>query len=239
MSLAMLLQAAQDLATSPGLGKPILGLSEIFGFLFLTIGPPIKTPAAYFVRTHQLDAKIQRALAFKTFFIAIIILFLGALVGTVLRSKWHISGPAMLLAGGIIFFLVSLRSVLDQYDPVTTPPPAPEPGSVQVAKPVPTAFDMAVPMIVTPYGLAAVIIMLSASQSMERTVGIALMLLAVMVFNLVGMLFAGPMLRAIGPMPFKLFGTIIGSLTVGLSIQMMIAALITLGVLSSTLSVLG
>jgi len=53
------------------------------------------------------------------------------------------------------------------------------------------------------------------------------------------MLFAGPMLRTIGPLPFKIFGTVIGSLTVGLSIQMMIAALIELGLLNSAVSVLG
>jgi multiple antibiotic resistance protein len=98
---------------------------------------------------------------------------------------------------------------------------------------------MAVPMIITPYGLAAVIILLAASHSMERTIAVTLVLVAVMVLHLLAMLFAGPILRTIGPLPFKLFGTIIGSLTVGLSIQMIIAALIELGVLSSSVSVLG
>jgi multiple antibiotic resistance protein len=94
-------------------------------------------------------------------------------------------------------------------------------------------------MIITPYGLAALIILLSSSHSMERTIMVTLVLLAVMVLHLLAMLFAGPMLRTIGPLPFKIFGTVIGSLTVGLSIQMMIAALIELGLLSSSTSVLG
>lgn len=68
---------------------------------------------------------------------------------------------------------------------------------------------------------------------------VTLALLGVMVLHLLAMLFAGPMLRTIGPLPFKIFGTVIGSLTVGLSIQMMIAALIELGLLNSAVSVLG
>ena len=239
MNPAMLLQAAQDVLAPGGTVRPLLALSEVFGFFFVTLGPPLKTPAVYFARTHQLDAKTRRVLAFKTFVLATIVVLLGGFIGVALCGNWHISVPAMLLAGGIIFFLVSLRSVLDQYEIIAVPSPASLPGVAPVAKSAPTAFETAVPMIITPYGLAAVIIILASSHSVDRTVGITLMLLLVMVLHLLAMLFAGPMMKAIGPLPFKIFGTIIASLTVGLAIQMMIAALIGLGVLGSTVSVLG
>jgi multiple antibiotic resistance protein len=239
MNLSMLLQATQDVVIPAGPVTPLLGVSEVFMLLFITLGPPLKTPAVYFARTHQLDAKTQRALAFKTFLLATIAVLIGGFLGMALRGNWHISIPAMLLAGGIIFFLVSLRTVLEQYEPVAIPPSTPPVASSAVAKPAPSAFEMAVPMIITPYGLAALIILLSASHSTERTIMVTLALLGVMVLHLLAMLFAGPMLRTIGPLPFKIFGTVIGSLTVGLSIQMMIAALIELGLLSSATSVLG
>jgi multiple antibiotic resistance protein len=239
MNLSMLLQAAQDVVVPAGTTTPLLGVSEVFMLLFITLGPPLKTPAVYFARTHQLDAKTQRALAFKTFLLATIAVLIGGFLGLALRGNWHISIPAMLLAGGIIFFLVSLRTVLEQYEPVAIPPSTPPVSSGGAAKPAPSAFEMAVPMIITPYGLAALIILLSASHSAERTVMVTLALLGVMVLHLLAMLFAGPMLRTIGPLPFKIFGTVIGSLTVGLSIQMMIAALIELGLLNSAVSVLG
>jgi multiple antibiotic resistance protein len=239
MNFAMLLQAAQDVAVPAGSTTPLLGVSEVFMLLFITLGPPLKTPAVYFARTHQLDAKTQRTLAFKTFVLGTIAVLIGGFLGVALRGNWHISIPAMLLAGGIIFFLVSLRTVLEQYEPAAVPPSAPSAGNSAVAKPVPSAFEMAVPMIITPYGLAALIILLSASHSMERTIMVTLSLLGVMVLHLLAMLFAGPMLRTIGPLPFKIFGTVIGSLTVGLSIQMMIAALIQLGLLDSSTSLLG
>jgi multiple antibiotic resistance protein len=239
MNLAMLLQAAQDVVVPAGYTKPLLGASEVFMLLFITLGPPLKTPAVYFARTHQFDAKTQRVLAFRTFVLATIAVLIGGFLGVALRGNWHISTPAMLLAGGIIFFLVSLRTVLEQYEPAAVPPAAPSAGNSAVAKPVPSAFEMAVPMIITPYGLAALIILLSASHSMERTIVVTACLLGVMVLHLLAMLFAGPMLRTIGPLPFKIFGTVIGSLTVGLSIQMMIAALVELGLLGTSTSLLG
>jgi len=72
MNLSMLLQAAQDVVVPAGTTTPLLGVSEVFMLLFITLGPPLKTPAVYFARTHQLDAKTQRALAFKTFLLATI-----------------------------------------------------------------------------------------------------------------------------------------------------------------------
>jgi multiple antibiotic resistance protein len=68
---------------------------------------------------------------------------------------------------------------------------------------------------------------------------VALVLLAAMVLYLLALLFVWLILRIMGPLPFKVFGTVIGSLTVGLSVQMMIAALIEVGLLSSSASVLG
>jgi multiple antibiotic resistance protein len=231
--MMIFLQAGDTVATTGTANTPILGIAEVFMLLFITLGPPLKTPAVYFARMQGVDATTQRRLAWATFAMATITVLIGATLGAMLRSNWHISIAAMLLAGGIIFFLVSLRTVLEQY------------GSTEVhveAAPaprrLPTAFELAVPMIITPYGIAAAIVFLTASHSVERTVWIFASILGVMVLHLLAMLFAGPIVRGIGPIPFKIFGTVIGSLTVGLSIQMMLAALVQLGLLPTS-SLLG
>lgn len=225
--MMMLIQQTGD-AVADGTGaKPVLGIAEIFMLLFVTLGPPLKTPAGYFARMQGVDATTQRRLAWSTFVIGTITVLIGAIVGAWLRGNWHISLAAMLLAGGIIFFLVSLRTVMEQYTPAAVHAEA-----AAAPRRLPSAFELAVPMIVTPYGVAAAIIILTASHSMERTIWIFVSIIGVMVLHLVAMLFAGPIVRSIGPMPFKIFGTVIGSLTVGLSLQMMIAALVQLGLLS-------
>jgi hypothetical protein len=43
--------------------------------------------------------------------------------------------------GGIIFFLLPLRTVLEQYEPAS--------GNSAIAKPVPSVFEMAIPMIIS------------------------------------------------------------------------------------------
>jgi multiple antibiotic resistance protein len=201
--------------------EPLLTLSQVFTLLFVVMGPPLKTPLVYYARMQAFDHATRRALAFKTALLSTVVVLIGGFLGLALQRNWQISVPAMLLAGGLIFLLVSLRTVLEQYAASPIPQPVPE-GTVPSRPHVPSAFELAVPMIVTPYGIAGLIILLASSHSTERTLGVVGMLLLVMLMHLLAMLFSGPIVRSIGPLPFKLFGTVIGSLTVGMSVQMMI-----------------
>lgn len=205
-------------------GAPLLSLAQVFTVLFVVMGPPLKTPMVYYARMQAFDTATRRSLAWKTFILATIAVLIGGFLGVVLQHNWQVSGQALLIAGGIIFLLVSLRTVLEQYTGAEVPHTVPE-GTIPPKPHVPSAFELAVPMIVTPYGLAGLILLLSSSHSAERTIGIVVMLLIVMLLHLLAMLFAGPIVRGIGPLPFKLFGTVIGSLTVALSVQMLILGL--------------
>jgi multiple antibiotic resistance protein len=211
MTLLAMFQEVVTVARAPE--AQLLGLSQAFTLLFVVMGPPLKTPAVYFARMHAFDASVRRSLALKTFVLATVAVLVGGFLGLGLQHNWQISVPAMLIAGGLIFLLVSLRTVLEQYAPEPVLPPVTA-GAVP-AKP-------RVPTIVTPYGLAGFIVLLASSHSAERTIGLVILVVLVMVLHLLAMLFSGQIMRGIGAMPFKLFGTIIGSLTVALSIQMLI-----------------
>ena len=54
-------------------------------------------------------------------------------------------------------------------------------------------------MVLTPYGIAAVIVLLAMSRGSGRTDVIVGMLLAVMLLNLLAMIFVRPILRTVGP----------------------------------------
>jgi multiple antibiotic resistance protein len=221
MALFAILQEAASVSSGQPPAAQLLALSEAFTLLFVVMGPPLKTPAIYYARMHAFDASTRRSLAFKTFLLATVTILVGGFVGLALQHKWQITLPAMLIAGGLIFLLVSLRTVLEQYAPESTSH-APPPGASPPVPPVPTAFSLAIPMIVTPYGLAGFIVLLASSHSTERTLGLVVVMVLVLVLHLLAMLSAGPVMRGIGPVPFKVFGTIIGSLTVALSVQMII-----------------
>lgn len=221
MTLLAMFQDAVTVVTDHPPPAQILALSEAFTLLFVVMGPPLKTPAIYYARMHAFDAPTRRALAFKTFLLASVTVLVGGFVGLALQHKWQITLPAMLIAGGLIFLLVSLRTVLEQYAPEPIAHPLPN-GAAPAMPRLPTAFDLAIPMIVTPYGLAGFIVLLASSHSMERTIGLVIVVLLVLVLHLLAMLSAGPIMRSVGAMPFRIFGTIVGSLTVAMSVQMMI-----------------
>ena len=229
MNLMLLWQAAPTAVERLYQSHALLPLSTIFVVLFVTLGPPLKTPMVFFLRTRQMEARARRRLAYKTFALATFSLLIGGFVGIALAENWHVSSAVLGLSGGIVFFLVSLQAVMQPFEP------SPTPGSLPVTNaPPPNAFQMAVPMIVTPYGLAALIIALSNSRNADRSLSVVAILLIIMLLHLLAMVFAGPLMRKLGPLPFQLFGAIIGILTVGLSAEMIIGSLVLLGILAPT-----
>jgi multiple antibiotic resistance protein len=202
----------------------VLPLSDVFVLLFVMLGPPMKTPVSYAGFTRDMTPPASRTLAWKTFAFALSAALIGGFVGVFLMDRWHVSREAMLLAGGILFFLVSLKAVLGQYEIHVPPPHNPD---------VPlSAFAVAVPAIVTPYGLGAIIILLAHSVTSQRTLWIVGLVVLIMLLHLLAMLYARPILRTIGHIPLQLFTVIAGLMSVGMSIQIILAAFRMLGALA-------
>ena len=145
--------------------------------------------------------------------------------GRALLENWGISASAMLLAGGIIFAIVGLRLLLEQYQPAhPASPPLP-------AAPMEAAMRITFPLVVTPYGIAALIAVLANSHHVARTAGIPAILLAVMVLNLLAMLYARQIMGGITVMVLQIAGAVLGVLQVAIAVDMILRALRELNVL--------
>jgi|SRR5580704_1938478 multiple antibiotic resistance protein len=193
-----------------------IGLAQIFVFLFITLGP-MNFVKAFAQSTHGADAGFRRKLAIRTILIATISLLLASLVGTVLLQKWLISVGAIGMAGGLILFLVAIRSILAFYAERTTQAQSPPPASTLAL----AASQLAVPSIVTPYGVATVIVFLTIAPEVKWA--IVGLVLAIMIIDLLVMLFARPLLRVLG-VPLQLLGIVFAVLQVALSVQMIFFA---------------
>ncbi|MFH0341004.1 MAG: MarC family protein [Chromatiales bacterium] len=204
-------------------GEPI-GLQKIFAFLFLMLGP-LKILGPFVKMTQGADQPLCRQLAVRAFFVATITVLVAGLVGQKLLSNFGVPLNVLTLAGAIILFLVALQVVLEQFSP-------PEPGGAQAAAPTLklAAQPLAFPTIVTPYGVAAVIIFMAISDDVRGKLTIAAVLLGVMLLNLLFMLYARPILRWLG-MPLQIFGVIIGVIQVALALQIILVNLGALGVI--------
>jgi multiple antibiotic resistance protein len=203
---------------------PQLGLAAIFTLLFVTLGP-IKLLAPFAQATREMDAGLLKRIALLTFLVGTGAVLFGGLLGKSLLASWQISIPAITLAGGVILFLVGLRMVLEPYSAV-----AHESSSLP-AKPLMAACHLAFPLVVTPYGLAAVIALLANSAEPARAAEIVAILVAVMVMNLLSMLYIRHIMGTVTLMTLQIFGAMLAVLQLALSVQIMLRALRLLGLI--------
>jgi multiple antibiotic resistance protein len=137
-----------------------------------------------------------------------------------------VSLGALLIAGGIILFLVAQKMVLQQYAPTSSGEALPSGSALAGA-----AVRLAFPTIVTPYGIAVVIIVLSVSPNGMYVAGVAAMLIGVMILNLLSMIYARGILKLVGLMPLQIVGTVLSVLQVAMGVQMILGGLRLSGVL--------
>jgi multiple antibiotic resistance protein len=202
----------------------LIGLGAVVTLLFVTLGPPkVLGPFAHLAR--EIDEPTMQRVALRAFVLAVIAVVVGGFVGRALAQNWNISIPGLLLAGGVIFFLVGLQLVLEQYQPAhAAPPPLP-------ASPLAAAMRITFPTVVTPYGIAALIVLLTNRHDDARTIGILVILIGVMVLNLFAMLFARRVMGGATAMALQILGAVLGVLQVALAVEMILRALRQLGAL--------
>jgi multiple antibiotic resistance protein len=206
----------------------MLGPAEIFTIFFITIGP-LKIFGPFVQRTHGLDDAIVRQIAVRAFLMAAISATAGGFLGAALLANWRVSIGAMVIAGGIVFFLVGLRQLLEQYEP----PHAPDPNMPALpASPTAAALKLLFPIVLTPFGIAAVIVLLALSTDGGRTEIIVGMVVFVMLLNLVAMLFARRILVGATVVILQILGAVLGILQAGLAVQIILWGLRNLKIIS-------
>jgi multiple antibiotic resistance protein len=197
----------------------MVGYGELFTLFFVTLGP-VKILGPFAARTEHLDPATLRAIAMRVFVVGLVVLLGGGWLGSTLAINWQISHPALLISTGIIFFVVALNLVMEQYEPPHAPAAAPLPE-----KPMAAAMQLTFPLVVTPYGIAGVVAVLSASQDSGRTQVIFAIATGIMVLNLLAMLSARAVMRGTLAMGLRVFGAILGVLQVALAVEIVLRGL--------------
>jgi multiple antibiotic resistance protein len=119
----------------------------IFTIFMLTLGP-IKTVPAFFAMTQDQAPAAVRALALKGTTVATAVSLLVVFVMTGVAASWRVSADELRIAGGILLFAAS-REVIGQLNR-----PAPPQSAVPYRHPAVT--PLAIPIIVTPWGVTAI-----------------------------------------------------------------------------------
>ena len=158
--------------------------SQIFMLLFLMLGP-FKILGPFERLTRTADPLLLRKIAFRAIGYSILALILAAVLGESILRKYDIPVPILALSGGIILILVALLNILQQATPaVMNEETARIPSLASAMSP------LAFPIIVTPYGIAAVIVFVALSPDLNSKLVVMAMVVGIMVLNLIVMLFA-------------------------------------------------
>lgn len=130
-----------------------------------------------------------------------------------------ISPGALQLAGGIILFLVALRTVMEEFEPKKPKGEKPESG----ATPPPSASDLAFsplafPTIVTPWAVAVVILLVVLRR--DFLLEIAAVTALVLVLDLLAMLYSDRILKnSLVISALAIVNSVLGVLQVALAVQ--------------------
>lgn len=200
-----------------------LSVPNVFLMFFIMLGP-VKAIGPFYMATREMEPSALRALSWKVFTFAVVAVLLAGLLGSSMLRKWQITPPIMELAAGLVFLLVALQMVLAQYEPTPTQTSAPTPAPAK-----PQLMHLVFPVTVTPYGVAAVITLMALSGSLARSLQVLGLAVAVMVLNLLAMLFVRPIMHGLGMVTLQLLGAVLGILQVALALQIMHTALLALG----------
>lgn len=223
MGLAGLLVPLVSAAQAAGTPVPTAELpaAQVFTILLLMLGP-FKVIGPFLKVTKGADARLTRRVALWATVFSVAALLVAGFLGEAFLEKYGVPLDVLRLSGGIILFLVALKNVMEQFEAPEPPPEAMAlaPQAIMRVAVRPLAF----PGIVTPYGIAALVVFLAFSQSVEGRLTIAAIVVAVMGLNLVFML-AARRLQPVLALGLPVFGAVLGVVQVALGLQIINVAL--------------
>lgn len=153
-----------------------------FTFLFLMLGP-FKIIGPFAKITKNAEPALTRRIAIRATLFSSMALLVAAFLGETILSKYGIPVPILALSAGIILFLVALLNVIQQFAPLEVHHEEVPPPTMSMA-----VSPLAFPTIVTPYGIAAVIVFLAVSPDLNSKLIVGATIVGIMVLNLIIML---------------------------------------------------
>ena len=153
-----------------------IGYEDLALILFAGIGP-IKVAAGYLGVTSGLPLASRYRIALLTVLIGAALSFVLLFTGNLLEELLHVSVPSLLVAAGAILFVFSVRLALAGGEDAEGPT---EVEPVRVA-----ASPLAVPFMVNPLGIAALVVLTHGLDDVVALGTVALIIAAIMLLNLI------------------------------------------------------
>ncbi len=199
--------------------------SFIFTVFFMLLGP-IKLIPSFSGVTRGADRRFKRSVAIWGAVIASALCAFVALAGETILLKYRISIDALRISGGVVLLIAALQVIFQKEHAPS--PSSSTPAAVQLA-----ASPVAVPSIVPPAGVAAILLfMMLAPQYPGTPQAVAICLAIMMVLDFLVMYFIDTVMKTPGLMVvLTVLGSVLLFVQVDLAIQIILVALKSLGVI--------
>jgi multiple antibiotic resistance protein len=209
-------------AADPAAG-PEIGAQKIFILLFLMLGP-IKIFVPFAAMTEGADAAFRRRLATRAILFSATALALAGLLGQTMLANFNIPISVLALTGGLVLFLVALQPVLQQFSGPAAP------GVERKAPAMSMALSpLAFPIIVTPYGIAAIIVFVALAQGDGALrIMIAEVAALILAIDWLAMIFAHAILKWLGT-ALQILAVVLGITQIALGLHVIIQSLAMIG----------
>jgi multiple antibiotic resistance protein len=211
----LIILPAMNAGGSEDLSQPVntrsFPMGKVFTLLFLMLGPfKIIGPFAN-IAQGTTESQARKVAVYATIFASIALLF-AAFLGRAILIRFGIPLPMLALSAGIIFTLVALVSILQQFKPAILP-------EINVAIPViRKATSFAFPTIVTPYGIAALVVFIALSPDQQQRIAIGAIVFDILLLNLIFMLITRYIFRFLGIF-LQILGAVLSVIQVALGLQ--------------------
>lgn len=200
-------------------------LGEVFTFLFMMLGP-INVLGPFVEMTEGADDRFKRQLAIRATILSCLALATAAVVGERTLRDFGVSLNVLALAGGLVLSVVAFRPILERFQPV--------PGNkveVEMLSLDSAVLRLAFPTIVTPYGIATVIIFTAIASDTSTKALICLIAFGVILLDLLAMLIARPLLKWLG-VPLLILNAVLAIVQLAFGVQIIVTSLAAIGVFS-------
>ena len=201
-------------------------MTELFLSAFITffvvIDPPGCAPI-YASLTGSAPPAQRRAMAIRAVLVAALILVVFAAFGEGLLGALGISLDSFRIAGGIMLFIIALEMVFEKRtqrreDRAQGMIDAEEIDDVSI-------FPMAMPMLAGPGSIAAVMLLVSENDGIERSLIVIAALALVLLLTLIALLAAAPLMRMLGHKVEAVITRVLGVLLGALAVQFVVDGL--------------
>ncbi len=187
---------------------------EIFIILFIGMGP-VKVLLVYIELTSGFEASVRRQMARRVTTVAgAVALGLFAL-GAFFQQLLHFSIGALTIAGGLILLLLGLKMVLGSAGGGGGEHPQKDPMSLATS-------PLAIPLMLNPIGIVALITFSSTDLALEEIVAIVVMILIIMVIDFLVLSSADRLSRFFSPATVEVLEKVLGILLAALAVELML-----------------